>query len=119
MTSDIREQQQFLTEQLCAMQEEMNNLHSPDEPECPPTDLNLLSVDDSIDETATYDAVLVTGEIKFRPSRMTEKPMNVGSIKKAITELENALQLFGVTVEFDNIRAVALDDEIEVLSITA
>ncbi len=108
--SRIVNHQAFLAQQLCKMQDEMDGLNTDSSPEPD----NVVPFQDpelpQFDEAKEFDAVLVTGSFEFRPNTQVQTRLTLPAIDKAMVELENVLSKLGVTVDYDRIRAVALNN---------
>lgn len=109
--SRIVDQHSFLAQQLCKMQDEMDGLNtaSPEPDNVVPIGQNNLCPEVPV-PSEEFDAVLVTGSFEFRPSTQIKTRLTLPAIDKAMVELENVLSKLGVTVDYDRIRAVALNN---------
>lgn len=120
--STIVNQQAFLAQQLTKMQAEMDQLANDDTPapKVVPIQPNQQPEVPTLDESVGYDAVLVTGTFEFRPNTQVKERLTLPAIDKAMAELENALSLLGVTLDYERIRAVALNTgETQLVGMTA
>lgn len=97
---NIQTQSDVITNALLKMQEEMDALAAG------------ATVEDDLESVIgdkKLDAVLVQGDIEFRPTTQSRTRMTYQEVERAMDELSVVLEKLGVTVNYTLVKAVTLD----------